>query len=167
MRSDAAEEASRRLLVDYFEGFLRDQDLDQFRQKVASRFSEAALTAALRAAEPQARRAAALALGAVGTMKVNATVARALDDPDPLVRRLAHSALWSIWFRADTPEHNAVLQRLASLNGQNRYQEAETQATQLIAQAPAFAEAINQRAIALFFQGRYADSAATAAGCWS
>jgi Flp pilus assembly protein TadD len=100
-----------------------------------------------------------VALGLVGTMKANDALSRSLGDADPLVRRLAHTALWSIWFRADTPENNAELQQIAGRIARDQYKEAEDQATRLIARSPKFAEAYNQRAIAEFFQGRYADSA--------
>ncbi len=96
----------------------------------------------------------------IGSFQSNSAVARGLRDSDPAVRNLAQNALWAIWFRADTPEHNAMLQEVRDLIGRERYREAEDMAGQLIRKAPAFAEAYNQRAIALFFQGKIAESAA-------
>ena len=101
-----------------------------------------------------------LALGLVGTFQVNQVVARGLRDPDPAVRSLAGNALWAIWFRADTPENNATLQEIRDLVGRERLDEARALASVLIARAPRFAEAYNQRAIALFAQHQYAESAA-------
>ena len=83
---------------------------------------------------------------------------RALRDPDPVVRGLAEDALWSLWFRADTPENNgALLEVIASVRGGD-LDRAEAMATRLIDVAPRFAEAYNQRAIIAFEQGRLEDS---------
>ncbi|MGZ3379638.1 MAG: hypothetical protein ACXVBB_05180 [Isosphaeraceae bacterium] len=52
------------LLVDYFEAFLRDRDLDQFREQVTARYTEGALGRVLTSSPSiAARRAAVLALG--------------------------------------------------------------------------------------------------------
>jgi tetratricopeptide (TPR) repeat protein len=153
------EPSTASLLVDYYETFLRDQDLNLFRQNVGARYTEGTLCRVLQTGSAQARRAAVLALGLVGSYQVNAAVARALRDDDATVRSLAQSALWAIWFRADTAENNATLEQVRDLNGNRRYREAEELATRLIGVAPQFAEAYNQRAIAAFFQGRFSDSA--------
>jgi tetratricopeptide (TPR) repeat protein len=147
------------LLVDYYESFLKDQDIDTFRQNVATRYTGGTLGRLLQSGTPQARRAAVLALGLIGGFEMNATVAKALRDDDPAVRSLAQSALWAIWFRADSPENNATLEQIRELNGRSRFREAEALATRLIANAPRFAEAYNQRAIAICWQGRFAESA--------
>jgi len=147
------------LLVHYYESFLKDQDLDAFRQNVTTRYNEGTLTRLIEASDPQARRAAVLALGLTGTFAVNAAVARALRDPDPTVRRTADMALWAIWFRADTPENNATLEEVRELIGRRRLEEAIVLSTRLIERSPKFAEAYNQRAIAEFFLGRFKESA--------
>jgi Tfp pilus assembly protein PilF len=56
-------------------------------------------------------------------------------------------ALWSIWFRADTPENNQELQRLLRVE---KSQDMLAGLTALIKRAPRFAEAYNQRAIVYF-----------------
>ncbi len=148
------------LLVDYFDAFLREQDIEAFRQSVTARYTEGTLARLAQSGGTKARRAAVLALGLVGSFGTNATVAARLRDPDPVVRDLAVNALWAIWFRADTPENNASLEQVRDLIGRERAREAVEQATRLIARSPEFAEAYNQRAIALFFLGQYAESAA-------
>jgi Flp pilus assembly protein TadD len=75
------------------------------------------------------------------------------------VRRLAVSALWSVWFRADTPENNEALAQVADQINRHQLDEAVARATHLIERAPGFAEAYNQRAIAEFFLGRFRESA--------
>jgi len=147
------------LLVDYYEGFLSDQDLEKFRQNVTSRYSEGTLARLLRTGSPQARRAAVLALGIMGSFQINSSVGRSLRDPDPTVRALAQSALWAIWFRADTPENNALLDEVQTLIGRERYRDARSLATRLIERSPNFAEAYNQRAIAFFAEQKFEESA--------
>src|SRR4051794_25324913 len=134
------------LLVDYYSKFLRDHDVDDFRQQVSSRYTEGTLARLVESGSPEARRAAVLALGLFGTFESNAAVARALRDSDSTVRNLADNALWAIWFRADTPENNATLVQVRLLIRHERLEDAVKLATRLIARAPNFAEAYNQRA---------------------
>jgi len=148
------------LLIDYYETFLRDQDVDSFRQHVSARYTEGTLGRLLETGTTQARRGAVLSLGLFGSFESNAVVARALRDSDPTVRSLADNALWAIWFRADTPENNEALERVRELISRRRIEQAVEAATQLIARAPRFAEAYNQRAIALFLQQNHEESAA-------
>src|SRR4051794_8607028 len=147
------------LLVDYFEKFLHDHDIDSFRQHVSSRYTEGTLARLVESGNHHARRAAVLALGLFGTYESNAVVARALRDSDSTVRDLADNALWAIWFRADTPENNAMLEQVRLLIQHDRLADAVTRASRLIVLAPNFAEAYNQRAIAHFFQGHFQESA--------
>lgn len=147
------------LLVEYYESYLRDHDIDTFRQQVSARYLEGTLARLLDSSDPQTRRAAVLGLGLFGSFAVNAAVAKALKDPDPTVRALSDNALWAIWFRADTPENNAALEKVGGLVSQQRFEEAIEQATRLVDRAPKFAEAYNQRAIARFFLGRFQESA--------
>src|SRR5436309_1362761 len=139
------------LLVDYYEAFRRDQDLNAFRINVLGRYTEGTLARVVQSGDKPSRRAAVLALGLVGGYKVNDVVGRALRDPDPAVRSLAENALWAIWFRAGSPEENAMLQQVQDLIHRGRFAEAQDLATRLIARAPDFVEAYNQRAIAAFF----------------
>jgi tetratricopeptide (TPR) repeat protein len=149
------------LLVDYYEAFLRDRDLDLFRNQVIARYTEATLCRVLTSSPSvAARRASVLALGVTGCFEQsNAALAKALRDDDPIVRTLAESALWAIWFRADSPENNQQLDEVRQLIGQHRLDAAVKSATRLITRAPKYAEAYNQRAIAFFMQGRFAQSA--------
>src|SRR5262249_30421329 len=147
------------LLVSYYDAFLRDQDIEAFRRAVSARYMEGTLTRLADAPDARTRRAAVLALGLVGSFRTNAAVARALRDPDPTVRGLAENALWAIWFRADSPENNAALEGVALLISHHKFEEAVARATRLIEQAPRFAEAYNQRAIAEYHLGRFRESA--------
>lgn len=149
------------LLVDYYETFLRDRDLGEFRERVLARYTEETLCRVL-ASSPHAaaRRGAVLALGVLGTFDgCNGPLGRALRDDDAVVRTMAERALWIIWFRADSPENNQTLEKVRTLATTGRLDEAVDLCARLIARAPRFAEAYNQRAIAYFQLGRYAESA--------
>jgi tetratricopeptide (TPR) repeat protein len=152
--------AAAPLLVAYFEQFLDDRDDEAFRRKVAARYTEGTLARIVASGRPDSRRAAVVALGLIGSYQVNPVLARSLRDRDPIVRRLAQSALWAVWFRADSPENNATLGRVARLLDGDRPSEAIDLASDLIGRSPRFAEAYNQRAIAFFALGRYEESAA-------
>jgi tetratricopeptide (TPR) repeat protein len=147
------------LLVDYYETYLRDHDIDAFRQHVSGRYTEGTLARLIESPNTQARRASVLALGLTGSYDVNAAIARALRDSDPTVRSLADIARWAIWFRADSPANNATLEKVSKLTHQQQFEEAITRASRLIERAPKFAEAYNQRAIAEYFLGRFKESA--------
>ena len=123
--------------------------LEKFRQKAAARYNEGTLHRLLHCTDVATRRAAVLALGMIGTMKQsNAALAVMLQDDDQGVRQFATDALWSVWFRGDTRANCQELRKLVELRDR-RKKRAGLDA--LIARAPHFAEAHNQRAI-LHFQ---------------
>ncbi len=130
-------------------------------RQVTARYTEGTLGRVLTSSPSiAARRAAVLALGVTGSFEQsNTALGRALRDNDPIVRTMAESALWAIWFRADSPENNQNLEEVRLLIGHHRVDAAVNAASRLIARAPKYAEAYNQRAIALFIQGRFAESA--------
>src|SRR5206468_1565123 len=118
--------------------------LETFQQKVAARYTEGTLHRLLDHPQARTRRAAVLALGLLGTLeRSNATVSAMLHDKDRADRQLAEEALWSFWFRADAEAHNLELQRLMALR---EAADKRTGLDALIAKAPQFAEAYNQRA---------------------
>jgi tetratricopeptide (TPR) repeat protein len=149
------------LLVEYYNELptTKDEDkpvprrrmqsaLAKFKQQVAARYTEGTLLRLLEAPDVRSRRAAALALGQVGTMKCNAHLAALLNDEDGAVRRQAADALWALWFRAEGDAHNHELRRVQQMADGDKKRAAFDA---LIQKAPSFAEAYNQRAI-LFFQ---------------
>jgi tetratricopeptide (TPR) repeat protein len=155
-----AESHNGSLLIDYFKAFINDRDLDAFRSHVSARYNEGTLGRILSTSnDVAARRAAVLSLGIVGSFQQSNTVlGKALSDDDPVVRSMSEDALWAIWFRADTPEHNQMLSQVRLAISRDQLEQAEVLATRLIASAPKFAEAYNQRAIIYFLQGRFAES---------
>jgi tetratricopeptide (TPR) repeat protein len=159
--SSMSEAYSGSLLVEYFREFLAKRDVDAFRNRVATRYNEGTLGRILAGSpDVSARRAAVLSLGLLGSFdQSNAVLGRALRDDDLAVRSMAEDALWAVWFRADTTEHNQILEQVRHSISREQLDEAEKLATGLIAAAPNFAEAYNQRAFAYFLQGRFAESA--------
>ncbi len=148
------------LLLEYFKAFVNDRDLDSFRSHVTARYNEGTLGRIVSDSnDVAARRAAVLSLGIVGSFTHSNTVlGKALSDDDPVVRSMAEDALWAIWFRADTSEHNQMLSQVALVISRDQLNQAEVLVTRLILSAPNFAEAYNQRAIIYFLQGRFAES---------
>jgi tetratricopeptide (TPR) repeat protein len=130
--------------------------MNAYRRAVVGRYNEATLERLLDNADAEVRQAAVTALGMVGSMSTNASVARLLRDEEPTVRKLAEQALWSLWFRSAGPERQADLQRLTRMNRKNGSPEMILAGfAALIEKAPGFAEAYNQRAIFLFRIGQW------------
>ena len=126
----------------------------EFRAAVREHYTEGTLQRVLATAPAaKARRAAALALGLTGTFASVPVAAAALHDGDQLVRRFAADSLWELWFRAGTAEQNARLQGAAREPDAIK---ARAELDDLIREAPAFAEAHNQRAIWFFKRGEFA-----------
>jgi tetratricopeptide (TPR) repeat protein len=130
-----------------------------FRDRVRTRYSEGTLQRLLQTApDNRSRRAAALALGLLGTFRgSNAALGAALLDEDGLVRKFAADALWEVWFRGTAPDHGVLLRQAAGLPD---FAQALAALDDLIREAPDFAEAYNQRAVLYFRRGEYGRSAA-------
>ena len=123
-----------------------------FRDRVLKAYTEGTLQRLLGHHDMIARRAAVVAVGLIGTMASNHTVAARLHDEDLVVRDLATDTLWELWFRGGTPEQNQELQRILRLRDADRMLPA---LDALIRSAPGFAEAVNQRAIVHFRRGEF------------
>lgn len=133
--------------------------LDRFAAQVADCYLEGTLQRLLHSTCAQTRQAAVLALGLVGTMASNSLLAERLYDAEEAVRELAEEALWSLWQRASTPEHNAELRRLNELletPGAAADDALLAGYTALLTRAPDFAEAYHRRALLQIRRG-----------CWS
>jgi tetratricopeptide (TPR) repeat protein len=129
-----------------------------FKKRVQARYSEGTLLRLLEGAgDSKTRRAAMLALGLLGTMDANMHLAACLHEDDSETRQIAVNALWSLWFRADSPAHNKELQRLVRMKDPDK---ALAGLNGLIDKAPLFAEAYNQRAILMFRKKQYERSIA-------
>jgi tetratricopeptide (TPR) repeat protein len=133
------------------------QAMRVFRDEVQAKYTEGTLQRLLSGGDELARRAAALALGFVGTMRSNLALAAALKDDDAQVRKTAADSLWEVWFRGDQADHGWRLQQAMKLLDSTQ---AVAALDELIGKAPEFAEAYNQRAVLHFRRGEYARSVA-------
>jgi tetratricopeptide (TPR) repeat protein len=125
----------------------RQAAVEQFKTRVAARYTEGTLLRLLTSPDASTRRPALLALGLLGTLESSPAVAAVLHDEDTDLARMAADALWSLWFRGDSPANNEELHRLVRLRDREK---ALAGLDQLIKRAPHFAEAYNQRAVVLF-----------------
>lgn len=159
---------SNSLLVEYFQQIpegrttvkpkmTRKEAIEVFKHRIAERYSEGTLLRLLHHGDNASRRAGLLALSLLGSMDACPGIAARLHDEDDDIAQRAADTLWTLWFRADSPENNAELQRLARQRDRNK---ALAGITALIERAPEFAEAYNQRAIIYFRLKQYERSIA-------
>jgi tetratricopeptide (TPR) repeat protein len=99
-----------------------------------------------------------LALGQVGRYESNAALGRALADHDRGVRTLAEDGIRSLWCRAGNESQRQRLGTIIRLNAKKQYHSAATKASDLLREAPWFAEVWNQRAVAHFGLTHYVES---------
>ncbi|MEX2016822.1 MAG: tetratricopeptide repeat protein, partial [Candidatus Hydrogenedentales bacterium] len=83
----------------------------------------------------------------------------ALHDDDRGVRIIAENGIRELWQRDGSEAQRQQLRVVAHRNASRRYVDAAELASALVEEAPWFAEAWNQRAIALFHLDHYAASA--------
>lgn len=145
-------------LACFYEVYLRDHNTNQFIDAVIQFYNEAALIRLTTSYQPLSRRAAALALGFMGSYEANAALGSLLHDDDSQVALIAESSIKNVWSRAGTPsqrsELRAIMREIANAN----YAEAVRLANNLLEEQPRFSEARNQRAIALFALRQYEDA---------
>lgn len=133
-----------------------DEAIGRFRQAVRERYTEGTLCRILEShLAPTARRAAAAALGLVGSMASNGTLASALHDEDDTVRKAAGEAIWEVWFRDDGDDRE--LRQAVRLPDVG---ERVAACDEIITRRPEYAEAYNQRAIQHFARGEYTKAVA-------
>ncbi len=145
-------------LLGPYRRYLDEQDSARFVRRVSKRYTAGTLERLAEHGDRQIRRAAVLALGFVGEYQVNDTLGRALLDNDRTVRLLADNAIRSVWGRIGNDKQRRQLQTVIRLNAAQEFADALGRATRLLDQAPWFAEAWNQRALARMHLGQYGDS---------
>jgi tetratricopeptide (TPR) repeat protein len=146
------------LLMTLYRQYLADRDEGEMVKRLARHYTPATLERLTQHTNRHIRRAAVFTLGLVGGYDSNAALGRTLNDLDRGVRVLAETAIRAIWCRAGSELQRIRLMQVIELNEANRFHEAQAQATALIEQAPWFAEAWNQRAIAFYGGGRFLES---------
>ncbi len=146
-------------LVKLYTRYLDSEDVAVFIRDVSQQYTIATLQRLANCGSRITRRAAVLALGMLAGYESNHTLGQAMHDSDRGVRLLAEEGIRQLWSRDGSESQRHDLKLIARLNAAEQFEDAECEAGQLIEQAPWFAEAWNQRAIALFHMGQYEESA--------
>jgi len=126
----------------------------------SAKMSRDAALQALGQGDPEARRQAVTALGAMGTFDDVPKLAAALRDSDPLVRRLTERALWEVWSRSGDRDIDRLFAvGVEQMNDQQGAAAVQT-FSEIIRRKPEFAEGWNKRATVYYVLGEYAKSLA-------
>jgi tetratricopeptide (TPR) repeat protein len=141
-----------------YERYLENQDSREFASAVAKRYTPSTLERLAQAGDRYRRRAAVLALGLLGDYDSNHVMGCALIDSDRGVRMIAENGIRCIWQRAGNEYQRKRLAEIVRFNETREFEKAIHRSTELLEQAPWFAEIWNQRALAYFYTDRYTDS---------
>jgi len=126
----------------------------------SAQMSRDAALQALGQGDPEARRQAVTALGAMGTFDDVPKLGAALRDSDPLVRRLTERALWEVWSRSGDRDIDRLFAvGVEQMNDQQGAAAVQT-FSEIIRRKPEFAEGWNKRATVYYVLGEYAKSLA-------
>jgi tetratricopeptide (TPR) repeat protein len=129
----------------------------EFRDSVLNNYSESTLQKLLANDDHTVRQAATLGLGLIGTNESVPFLVKKLHDSDSITRRFAHDSLWEVWFREAGEEPCRRLREALQLDD---FQQGMAALDDIVREFPAFAEALNQRAILLYRRGDFNRSAA-------
>ena len=140
-------------------GYLRRCDEPGLVAELEAHWTPDELVALLNSNSDETAKVAATCLGAIGTWACCPALAAALRHDDSVVVAVAELALWQIWFRAGPSEACCRLYRAAHLMADERYRESVSLLDRIVADAPDFAEAYNQRAIAHYLTDRFVEAA--------
>lgn len=146
-------------LLQFYKQYLLDENSAVFIRSVALAYTVPTLERMVLNGVRLVRRAAALSLAYLGEYDSCPTLSAALVDDDRGVRILADHGVRELWRRDGTDAQQQEMTIVLRFNANNMTDEAIAHATSLIQDAPTFAEAWNQRAIAFFAQGRFDDAA--------
>lgn len=137
---------------------LRSLDTAGFVESVSRSYNQASLIRLTAAHRVETRRAAALALGFLGDYEANTALGCLLLDADRSVSLLAENSIKNVWPRDGSEDQRHVLREIMRLIGRHDYAEAVRLANILLEECPLYAEARNQRAIALFALEEFQDA---------
>lgn len=142
-------------LIRMFRCYLVDEDSARFISDLSQHYTVRTLERLAEYGNRTTRRAATLAIGFVGGYESNNTLGRRMNDEDRSVRLLAENGIRELWCRDGSSEDRVRLQNVIRCNRARQYMPAVHDATRLIEDAPWFAEAWNQRAVAQYFLTHY------------
>jgi tetratricopeptide (TPR) repeat protein len=152
-------EPRRPTLQRLYHRYLETEETATFVREVARHYLSSTLARLAAGGDYVSRRAAVMAIGFLGDYSHNAILGRAMSDHDRGVRLLADSGIRQLWRRDGNLHQQRTLTRICRLNQNEQYAEVIHEASALIDEAPAFAEAWNQRAVAYFATRRFEDAA--------
>lgn len=145
-------------LTGFYLEYLHRHDTARLVEQVSKYYEEPTLWRLADSSDVETRRALSLILGFVGTYESNPVLGRLLHDEDRSVRLLAENSIKNVWPRDASEVHRHELCEIMRLIQSQEFDEAVQKANILLEEAPLFAEARNQRAIALFALGEFQDS---------
>ena len=146
-------------LVKTYNQYLGDEDTAAFIKAVSQQYTVATLGRLARHGDRATRRAAVMSLSFLAGYEANADLGRALHDHDRGVRIIAENGIRELWRRDGSDSQRQRLRMIVRLNASHRSDEVICRVGELIDEAPWFAEAWNQRAIAYFHLERFRESA--------
>ncbi|MDR1053011.1 MAG: tetratricopeptide repeat protein, partial [Planctomycetaceae bacterium] len=146
-----------RLTLFYLD-YLQEHDVALFVKHAARYYNQSTIMRLAFSEQVDTRRAAAMALGFLGDYGSNAVLGGLLVDVDRSVRLLAESSIKYVWPRDGSEQQRHEL-RIAMRNiAAHNFAEAIRVTNNLLDEKPLYAEARNQRGIALFAVGDFCDA---------
>lgn len=145
-------------LASFYLEYLHGHDMNRLIGQVKEHYTMSTLIRLCCSMQVDARRAAAHILGFIGDYSANDCLGRMLTDPDRSVCLLAENSIKNIWPRFGSESQRHELRSVMRMIAAQNFAEAVRVANNLLEGAPLFAEARNQRAIALFALGSFQDA---------
>jgi tetratricopeptide (TPR) repeat protein len=139
---------------------IEQKDLSGLLNLLRSRWTSDQIVGLLSSENTDAAKMAALSLALVGCVHCIPDIAKQLRHSDYMVNQMAEHALWSIWFRAGSPQAVAQLSKGTEQLNRRNFHCAVGHFTRAIELDRTFAEAYNQRAIAHYLQECFEQSIA-------
>jgi len=146
--------------VQFYRRYLNRVDAAQFVAATTGCYTVGTLERLATADCRETRRAAVLALGRLADFPSHAVLGGRLQDADRGVRMLAETSSRELWQRDGTVPQQHALRKILRCNASGQFDAAGALATELIAAAPHFAEAWNQRAVSRYHRGERVESVA-------
>lgn len=140
--------------------FKNAADEESLKELLTSKYSENDLVNYLQSDDPLVGRAAATALGLIGSLNVVSALVENLKNDDLRACLNTEIALWNVWSRSGNESVDKMLKAGKRALKNENFSEAVEQFTSVIQAAPNFAEGYNQRAIAYFMLEEWKNSLA-------
>ena len=138
--------------------FKNAADEESLKELLTSKYSENDLVNYLQSDDPLVGRAAATALGLIGSLNVVPALVENLKNDDLRACLNTEIALWNVWSRSGNESVDKMLKAGKKALKNENFSEAIEQFTAVIQAAPNFAEGYNQRAIAYFILEKWKNS---------